>query len=109
MVRIEVWSDVDDEQCDAATEAYLRKKVARSADWKVFAEDVLEKIDEQLAVFGLEICQHETGGDYYEWYIDNRVAGTSPTKSVSPEDEWFQRLNIFQMCSERDVGPGDLE
>jgi hypothetical protein len=63
----------DEEEYRRAVEQHERDKMVRSADWKVYADEVLQKVDEQLAAFGLEVFQYETGGDYYEWHIERRI------------------------------------
>src|SRR5512142_2171216 len=63
----------DDEEYRGAADQNEPDKMVCSADWKVYADDVLQKVDEQLAGFGLEVIQYETGGDYYEWHIERRI------------------------------------
>ena len=43
-------------------------------DWKAPAGDVLELIDDQLAAFGLEVVEVDTGADDFMWKIEKRVA-----------------------------------
>jgi hypothetical protein len=53
-----------DDEVDTPEFAYV--------DWKESAGSALETIDEQLAAFGLEIVQVDTGDDGYMWKIDKR-------------------------------------
>lgn len=43
-----------------------------SADWRESVAGALGIIDEQLAAFGLEIVQVDTGADDYMWKIEKR-------------------------------------
>ena len=78
----------DEEEYRRAVEQHERDKMVRSADWKVYADDVLQKVDEQLAAFGLEVIQYETGGDYYEWHIERRISRTAT--EAAAEAAWLE-------------------
>jgi len=78
----------DEEEYSSAIEQHERDKMVRSADWKVYADDVLQKVDEQLAAFGLEVFQYETGGDYYEWHIERRT--TRSAEDAAAEAAWLE-------------------
>ena len=78
----------DEEEYSSAIEQHERDKMVRSADWKVYADDVLQKVDEQLAAFGLEVFQYETGSDYYEWHIERRIP-RSATEAAA-EAAWLE-------------------
>ena len=67
----------DEEEYRRMVEQHERDKMVRSVDWKVYADDVLQKVDEQLVAFGLEVIEYEHGGDYYEWHIERRIPGTA--------------------------------
>lgn len=43
-----------------------------SADWREAPGNVLDTVDDQLADFGLEVVQIETGSDVYRWKIEKR-------------------------------------
>ena len=82
-----------DEEYQQALEHFERNHCVRAVDWKVFAEEVLEKVDQQLERFGLEVLLHHHGGDYYEWHIDKRRPGSNAPPKESPEAvEFWQRF-----------------
>lgn len=82
---VEVGFDTDnEEEYEQALEQLEHEYRVRVADWKVFAEEVLEKVDRQLEMFGLQVVQHDHGGDYYEWHIGRRAGDN--------EEEYDQSL-----------------
>jgi hypothetical protein len=42
-------------------------------DWKSNPNEVLEKVNKQLAEHGLEIVSIDTGSDMYAWYIKRKA------------------------------------
>jgi len=62
--------ELSDEQMEAEDNA-VEPEFA-FADWKESVSTVLETLDEQLAAFGLEIVQVDTGADDYMWKIEKR-------------------------------------
>lgn len=63
----------DDEERWRLREEFLREHRVRGVDWRAFTEEVLENVDEQVETFGLQVVQHDHGGDYYEWHIERRA------------------------------------
>lgn len=45
----------------------------RAVDWKAHPGQVLEEIDSQLRIHGLEVVRIETGGDEFMWRIQGRT------------------------------------
>ena len=52
----------NDEEYQQALEQFNDDHCVRAVDWKVFTDEVLEKVDQQLERFGLEVLQHLTSG-----------------------------------------------
>ena len=42
----------------------------KSADFRESVNNVLQEVDEQLSLHGLELVQQDTGSDTYVWYIE---------------------------------------
>jgi hypothetical protein len=42
----------------------------KSADFRESIQNVLQEVDEQLSVHGLELVMEDTGSDNYVWYIE---------------------------------------
>ena len=96
----------DDEEYRSAVEQHERDKMVRSADWNVYADEVLQKIDEQLAAFGLEVIQYETGSDYYEWHIERRIprsAEEAATEAVWREEKARQETAPIKLLSMKEA------
>ena len=110
-----IWDGDDDEQYGHVVELYKSKIGVLGVDWKVYADDVLERMDEQLAAFGLEVVQHETGGDEYDWHIEERAPGCGARKKVvSPKAEYVSQwylahLNQVKRDANNCRGPEDLK
>jgi hypothetical protein len=47
--------------------------LVRTVDWKDNPNEVLEKVNKQLAEHGLEIVSIDTGSDMYAWYIKRKA------------------------------------
>jgi hypothetical protein len=102
----------DEEEYRSAIEQHERDKMVRSADWKVYADDVLQKVDEQLAAFGLEVFQYETGSNYYEWHIERRIPRSATEAAAEAawleekarqEKEAVQVVSAFLSLSQEDL------
>lgn len=104
-----LWNDDgDEEQNIRAIELYYSKKGVQYTDWKAYVDEVLEKVDEQLAAFGLEVVEYEHGGDYYQWHIEQRVPGSDAWLKSHREEQKRATAIVMKFLrktkEERDAG-----